>query len=479
MFAKTEEVLKFYDPTRNYTTTFSEQTKEDLRDYIENPYSNASQLRSISRYLMFHSQVYKKIIWDNAAMIDTQYRQIIPNYDFTKRNQNDQKAEKSFYETAKMLDLMNLPSEMLKVYLECWTVDVFYGIYYFFKDQGGFLFPLDPDYCKIIGVYPTGDFAFALDCSWLRTYEDELELWGEPFVSMYKAYTKDTQGMRWQEVPAEYACCMKLDLVNQEYAIPPYLPIFNSLLDLEDLKGIQAIQAAEQIYKMFVFKVPLQSNSSRINDFAIDPQIVAKYFERAKQIMPDDYVGAIMSPVDIDTLQFNEDAASDVNKVEDAAKNVMKSAGHTLFGIESGQTAIDAQLKAFEDFALSSLLPQTQAWVNRQLLCRLANPSKVKFLEVTKYSRKEFKESIMKDLNYGLPMLNVMGALNGFSEVELLSLAKLHEAMGLRTKYYPYATAATQGAHNIDSVEGKENGRPKGEPTDASEASADKRDARG
>lgn len=483
LFKKSEEALKFYDPTIASSKSFTTGSKELLRQYISNPYSYASQLRSLSRDLRFKSGVYAKIINDNACMIDTKYRQIIPNIDFTKNNPSpDSKVKKSYFETAKMLDYMNLPSEMLKVYLECWTVDVFYGVYYYFKDQGGFLFPLDPDYCAITGVYPTGDFSFALDCSWLSNYDDELiEMWGEPFTTLKRNYDNDSMEYQWQEMPAEYACCMKINLENYEYAIPPLLPLFNSLLNLEDMKNAQALAEAAKIYKLLVYKMPLIKGSMNPDDFAVDPRTCMAYYDKAIQVAPDEYVGSIISPgMDIEAITFPEDGASDVDRVENSSKNIMKSAGHTAIAEPEGATAVIASLKADEDYAISSLLPQTEGWVNRMLQCHLSNPSKVKFLEVTKYTKEEYKESLIKDMNYGLPMITALGALNGFSEIELMALAEAHEMMDLRTMFYPYATAATQGAHNIASIEAGENGRPKGETvTDDSESSEEKRDSSG
>ena len=482
LFAKTEEAIKLYNPEKNNFKTLNKSNKEYLRTYMAAPYSNAGRLREISRSLKLSSQYYRKIINDFACMIDTHYRQIIPNVDFTKNKRteaSDTKVQKSYFETAKMLDHMNLPSEMLKVYTECWTVDVFYGCYYYFKDEGGFMFPLDPEFCKIIGTYTTGDFAFALDCSWLRNYEDVIELWGEPFTSMYRAYQSDTQQNRWQEFPSQYACCMKVNLEDIENAIPPLIGTFNELMNLEDLKEIQALQDASTINKLLVFKLPLKNNSNRVNDWALDPKTGTTYYKKAAELITADYYSSIMSPMDIETISFPDDGASDVNKVENAAKNVMKSAGYTILAEPKGQTAVDASLKSVEDYAISSLLPQTQGWVNRMCGNYISTPSKVKFMEVTKYTRQEFKDSLIKDLNYGLPMITALGALNGFSEIELMAMAEAHEMMDLRSLFYPYATAATQGAHHKgDDIGGEETSSGKSS-TDNGEESKAKKEAAG
>ena len=160
----------------------------------------------------------------------------------------------------------------------------------------------------------------------------------------------------------------------------------------------------------------------------------------------------------------------------------MKSAGFSVTAEPEGATAVTAALRADEDYAISSLLPQTQSWVNRILSYYIKDPAKVKFMEVTKYTKDEFKESLYKDMNYGLPMMTALGALNGFSELEMLRLAYLNEALETRAFFYPYATAATQSAHTPESVI---NGTEKStdatpmDKSDSGEESADKRESAG
>lgn len=447
--------------------------RDTLRNYMENPTRYARELRNLSRFLKNRSQVYKKMITDNATMIDTHYRSIIPNIDPTKKNQSDSQILKSYYDTAKMLEEMHLPSEMLKVYLECWTVDVFYGAYYYVKGEGSFLLPLDPDYCQITGLYATGDFAFKFDCTYFRSKPEMLELWGEPFTSMYREYEKDTTNGRWQQMPAEYACCMKVNIEDYLYSIPPYLPVFDSIINIEDLKGIMSIADAQQIYKMIAFKMLPKNNGQGVDDFPVDPSTVADYYWQFVRNLPD-YIGAFVTPVDVEAITFDQDQASDVNKVENSSKNILKTAGHIALADPSGTTAMMAAIKADEDFAISSLLVQTEAWVNRMLSVHLSKPSRVKFLEVTKYTKNEFKESLKNDLNYGLPMITTLGALNGYSELDLISMAKMNDALGLRDLFKPYETASTRS--EADS----EGGRPENSiPTDEGEASKEERDRNG
>lgn len=477
LYKKSIAALNLYNPAKTTTRVSNTFNKETLKGYMEHPYANEKNLRNLSRFLRNRSQVYKKIINDNATMIDTRYRQVIPNYDLVKKSKSggasDEKIRKSYFETIKVLDTMNLPSEMLKVYLECWTCDVFFGAYYYFKDEGGIMIPLDPDYCKIIGVYPTGDFAFAFDLAYFTGKDEQLELYGEPFTTMYKHYQSDTINMRWQQLPDEYSCCMKINLEDYLSTIPPYINLFYSLIDLEDLKELNAIEAENNLYKLLYMILPLFSNSSIPDDFSVDPETASQYYLKITSALPDN-VASFLSPLEIKQIQFDPDQTGDVNKVENASKNILKTAGHIAMADPNGATAMSAALRADEDYAISSLLPQTQAWVNRMLSYILPNPSKVKFLSVTKYSRDTFKEGLIRDMNYGLPVAQTLGILNGFSEADMISMARINNLVGIPELFTPLSTASTQSGADSEGGRPKETVR-----TDDGERSEAKKEAAG
>lgn len=470
-FDRAQNALKLLDPSKSVTKKFSTFSKETLRTYMKNPLANYKNLRNLSRFLYYRSQIYRRIINYNATMIDTNYRSVIPHIDIIK-GVDKEKIVKSFYETSLILDKMNLASEMLKVYTKCWIEDVFYGVYYFDEQEGGFILPLDPDYCQITSIYPTGDFGFDFDCSYFASHQTELELWGEPFKAMYNAYQKDTTSGKWQPVPDEYAICMKVDTTELTIPVPPYITLFDSIINLEDLKELTNIADEANIYKLLVAKIPLL-DSDDVDDFAVDPDTAISYFNKIKESLPD-YVNAIISPIDIESVSFDHDQAADVNKVENASKNILKTSGHSTLAEANGTTAVMAAIRADEEYAISSLIVQTQSWVNRFLMLKLSDPSKVKFLEVTKYTKDAFKDSLTKDMNYGVPFITTLGVLNGYSELDMISMANTNDALGLSELFKPLATSSTR------SSEENKTGRPENDtPTDESEDSEAKRERNG
>ena len=128
-FERSQNALQLLDPTKSSSATSSVFSKETLRQYMQNPVSNYKNLRNLSRFLYYRSQVYKRIINYNANMIDLTMRSVVPEVDFVN-GVDEQQMIQSYYDTLNMLEFMNLPLEFLKVYITCFREDVFYGCAY-------------------------------------------------------------------------------------------------------------------------------------------------------------------------------------------------------------------------------------------------------------------------------------------------------------------------------------------------------------
>lgn len=456
-FERSQNVLQLLDPASTSTKTFNTFSKETLRTYMRNPLAQYKNLRSLSRFLYYRSQTYRRLIHYNANMIDLNYRSVIPMVNLAK-GVDSAKMLKSYYETLAILDKMNLPLEFLKVYITCWKEDLFFGCVYY-DEEGFFVLPLDPDYCKVTGIYPTGDLSFDMDMSYFARRQDILEMWGEPFQSMYKEYQQNTVENRWVAMPDENCLCLKLNIEDWETPVPPYLGLFDSLINLEDLKEITAIADEQEIYKLLSFKVPLLKNSEDVDDFAVDMGTAIKYYQKIVDSLPD-YTNAILNPgLEMEDVSFDHDQATDVNKLETTTKSVLStSGGAAVLSAQnvSSSTSWKAAIVSDEEYALSSLLPQTQAWLNRFLSYQLKGAAKVKFMEVTKYSRLDFKDSLRQDATYGIPVKLAINTLNGFSELETLSMAHLEQALDITKLFVPLASSNTMNTGNLAGGQEKE-----------------------
>lgn len=380
-------------------------------------------------------------------MIDLKARSVIPYRNLMDENPNKKKILARYYSTLTVLEKMNLSLEFLKLYITAWREDVAYGVSYYDK-TGFFILPLDGNYCKVTGTYYDGTLAFSYDMSWFKNRQEQLEMYGEPFTTMYQKYLEEGASAKWQEVPQERAVCLKVNIDDLLLPLPPYIALFNSIISLADLEEIQAVKDEMSIYKMIVATIPL-TGSEVVDDFAVNPDTALEYYNKMVENLPE-YVGATMTTVPLTTLSFNDDAAKDVNTIENATETLFNTSGGAQIlnsSSISGATAVTMALISDGKYATSSLLPQTEQIVNRLLGYILKNPAKVKFLDVTPYTKDTFKKSIREDATYGMPNRLMLNTLNGISELETLSLKFLEQdILDLQNELIPVQSTHTQAS---------------------------------
>lgn len=475
-FANADESIKKLKNV-NSTSKFKsvgQVTKESLRTYLQNPSANEKNIRNLSRYLYVRSQIYYRLVKFYANMFDLNARSVIPPYSLVDKNK-PKDTLKSYNDTLQMLDKMNLQYEFLKVFTQCWREDLFCGVAYV-DETGFFILPLDLDYVKIVGIRADSTFVFAMDMTYFNKYPELLEYWGEPFQSMHSAYG-GVASEKFQIVSDEYSVCLKVRADDFELALPPLSGIFNSLLSLITMEDLQDIGDEQDIYKLLVAELPLLSGSSMPDDWAVDPSMALTYFNKMTESLPD-YMGAVLSPMKITPISFDSDQATQVNKIQKSTQSILNISGgsQVLNGATiSGTTAWTGAIKADSEFAISMLLPQAEATINRLLSFALPNPSKVKFFEVSVFTRDDLRKSLLENATYGLPTRLAVNALSGgFTELDTLSLNYLEtECLDLPNVF----GAPLQSSHTTAGGANNEGGAPtKDVKTDAGEASEDKRD---
>ena len=450
-------------------STLNSYSKDNVITYLQNITSNENNLRNLSRYLFYRSQVYFRLIMYNATMFDLNARTVIPAYDPIKTN-NSNKMLKSYYETLQWLERMNHQHEFLSVFINNFIEDVFYGCCWI-DETGIFILPLPPDNCKISGKYFTGDFSFSVNMSYFKKHEYLIEYLGEPLSTMYNAYGGNSAD-QWQPMPDEYALCTKYRLESWETICPPYSGLFIDLIGLLNLGDVQAVSDEQQIYKLITATIPLIDGSDIPDDWAVDIDTALNYYRRLEESVPS-YVGTAVTPLPLDVLSFSDDQASDTTKVQKATKEVLNTSGGAQIlnsSTISGAEAFRAATKADTELAISSLLGQVQGWTNRMLSYLVSDPAKVKFFEVSAYTKDAFKESLQKDLNYGFVSALAINSLNGFSELDTLALNYLErDVLKLNEKFIPLATASTQSGNN-------EGGAPEKSDTEISDEGSKTKD---
>jgi len=435
-------------------TTFS---KETVVTYLQNPSRNEANLRNLSRYLYYRSNIYFRICEFFANMPMLNARQVIPKMDLNK-GLDQKKSLKSYNDTLELLDRMNLVRNFKKVYSTVFREDVFYGLYWI-DDTGMIIIPWDPDYAKISGITSYGNYTFAIDVSWFRTRQDILESWGEPYTTLYDNYDKRGES-KWQEVKENGICIKFRD--DWELVVPPFSGIFLDLINLANLAEIQSVMDEQSIYKLVYKKAQLLPNGRTADEFAISTDLDIKYFDVFKELLPD-YVatGFVLGDEDLGVIDFsdNQDSAADSTRLSKAITQVLTTAGggEVLDGANvNSAAAFKAAMIANTRFALSSIIPQTEAWLNMVLDQQLSNPSKCHLFMVSPYTQDDFKENLLTGAQNGLPTSLAYNTFNEMSELDTMAMLEMQEILNIPDRLTPLSTSYTQSGTKGEVGQGRD-----------------------
>lgn len=382
-------------------------------------------------------------------MLMPEARTIIPRVDLVK-GADQTKMLKSYNDTADILEHMILNRNMKKVMTTVLREDIFYG-FYWLDDTGMIVIPADPDYCMIESITDYGNYTFAFDVTWFRNRQDILEMWGEPFTSMYAAFERGES--KWQSVPLEHNMCFKFR-DDYELIIPPWSGAFLEITDLLNLADLQAAADESSIYKLIYMKLKPITGSDLPDDFEVSPDLAIDYYYKMLDPVLSDYIASAVIPGsdDLGVIDFSDnDTASDTNRVLKSQTSTLNLMGGAEVlsgaGITSAE-AFRAAMIANTHFALSSIVPQLEGWVAMVLDLNLNNPSKVKFFKVSPFTQKEFQEQLLTAAQNGLPTALAYNNFNGFSEKDTLSMLQMQEVLGIPQILKPLQTSYTQSSED-------------------------------
>lgn len=477
-FAKVKEAIQLIDLTKTETRSFTIFNKEKLRQYMQNPKSNESNLRNLSRFLYRVSHNYRRLVSYQAEMVDLTAMTVVPYFDMTEEQHDDEKILKSYYDTLIQMDKMNMASEILKCLLIAWREDTFYG-YTYEDDSGFFIYPLDGDYCRVSSVNFDGTLNFAYDFSYFRSHQADLEYWDSEFQKKYNQFQSDNT-LRWQELDPERTFVIKINIDDPTLNMPPLSGLFEPLIDLIDLQSIQSVKDDLSIYKLLVARMETLTNADEPDDFSVDIDTAIEYYNRLAESLPE-CVSSAISPLKIEPIEFKGDQTEAVNRISEAASNLFKlSGGAQILDNEkiAGSTAFEAAILCDTMMAVKPVLSQIEERINRYLTFVLGDDhAKVKYLEVSPYTKSKKKKELMESGERGVPVKLAVAALDGFSPLDTLAMDYLENSvLKLHETWIPFSISYTQSSSAV--AQGKTDpatgGAPKkDEVTDEGEKSRD------
>ena len=476
-FAALQGVLSLIDLTKNKNITYNTYSRESLRSYLKNPASSGNQknLRKLSNYLYTVSHVYRKIINNKVNQLTCKNWVAYPKVNET--GEIDDAAFDHYNQVCSYVENMHMESQIKKCLTRAWLDDVCFGFTYGDpKNDEFFIHILPADYCKISSQHYYGArLNFAFNFSYFDSNTYDLETWDPIFNKMYNQYKSDSSLM-WQELPVERTFCLKINIDNLDFPCPPFSGMFDSIISLCDLQQIQDAKDELSAYKLINMKIPLISGTKDVDDFAIDLDLSNAFFQKAMGVIPPN-AATILSPFEIDTVDFNENTAEDTNIINKAYQNLVEANGDIICNSNKITNSTSFKLALMAD-SFSAMAPVTQinTWINLYIKQNLnVEDVIVEFSDVSKYFEEDRINLLLKLGQYGVPVKNELASLAGLNPAKCRSMEYIEEKLGIsKSKWVaPLVSSNTQSGMS-ENGDGSE-GRPlKDEPlSDEGEATRD------
>lgn len=460
VYAQLKDILQLINLETTKSVTSTTYNKENLRQYLQAPSteSNQKSLRKLSDFLYSISQTYRRMINYKAEQITCQSWIAYPLINLVE--DVDVESVKEEYErVTKITHNMHLDSQILKVMLQAWKHDVFYGFVYGDPETDGtfYIHPLNPDYCRIYSAsYNQGCLGIAFDMSYFRSFADDLEYFDPIFQKLYNQYLTDN--IRWKELPIERTLCIKINIDNLDYPIVPFSGILEDIINLEDLQAVQSVTDELSAYKMIWAKIPTISGSKEVDDFAIDLNLANDFYRKLMELIPDG-VNLGLSPMDLNTLEFKgNSAAEDTNTLNKAYSQLIETNGSIVLN-SNKITNSESFKKAMQVECIDAMKPivQINAWINLYLKMNYSVENwVVEYSDVSPYFVEEKIKTLKEAGQYGLPVKLTYASLLNINPVKERGMSFVENMLGLGSTdwIHPLVSSNTQSSVAEESTGG-------------------------
>lgn len=470
-----DKILQLVDLTSSSTKTWTVFNKDNLRSYLQNPYSANSQtnLRNLAKFLYTLSFPLRRIVNYFASLPDFSMYKV--NLDFSLVEENDEESLLQDYEDAcRFIRKMNLEINMFKLMVIAWREGVVYFQPYQDDDGTMLLMPLDSQYCKIGSIGYNNLLHVAFDFSFFNGSNSfYLEVWDPEYKKKYNAYQNDSS-LRWQEL--ETARAFKIDVSDIDLVIPTFASLFEGLIDLIDLQSLIAVKDSLDIYKLLVMKIPMLSGAKNPDELALNLTLAQKFYAKALNVLPEE-IGLILSPgMDIDSVSFDKNATSDTNAIADSYQNLMEQTGISQIFDSSrltGASSVKMSMLADAMMATKGIMKQVEAFVNERIQMEYPNSvAYLKFIDTTTYTKDDRISQVKDAASLGLPVKQEYMTLLGYDPLETIASDWLETKLGMSVDKFihPLVSSHTQSG-NSDT-----GGAPEKDDGDLTDDGADTKD---
>ena len=420
-----------------------------------------AELRVLNNYFYQNSGMYKRLLSYLANLFTMDYY-IVPNFLDGLGNIKKEKIIKELNSILFMFDNMQIKQSLKNINFNILLDGSFFG--YIRQDTSVITIQkLNPDYCisryKMNGRYCVEFNVKYFDEMYRNETERSAALAAFP-KEISKAYNAYKAGKLKSSYPSDYSgMWILLDINNSicfkitEDGVPFFAPIMLDILNISDYKEIEKERSLQELYKLFIQKMPLDKDGNLIFDIA---ETEAFHTNGASVLADSPGVDILTTFADVEMINLQENNRALRNDLEIASNSFFNESGTSkMIFSATGNIALDKSVKTDEGL-MQILLDQYEFFLN-SFLQMLFNNRKYYYqliiLPITIFNRQEMSKFYREQASYGYTRMPATIASGISQSAFLASLTFENDILNLSERMIPLSSSYTQSG-------GADEGRP-------------------
>lgn len=449
---------------------FRRFTKFDIIKFLENPYRHRRELTDVVNYIYAASSHFRRLIQYFVSLSDLSY--VVLPYRVDPKKASVRIVNNNYRRVLDFLSCMSIKTQFPKILTVCIREDVFYGTVLRTKDNIT-IQQLPSRFC-LVSEIEGNVMNVTFDFSYFNMRPELLDYYPEEFRIKYEnIYLKDKLKNRWIPLDSPNSFAIKCNVDIPEYPIPPFIGILREIYDLEDYKNMKLAKTAIENYALVTMKIPMDDEGHWLLDF----EKAKDFWSNLDSVLPEE-VGSVLTPMDIDKVDFEKSNVGDSDTITDAEENLFSSAGVSSLLFSNPKASANALALSIKvDQALTfGVVKSIQDMVNRLIQAEPYGKNfKVEFLDVSPFNRKEAGDAYLKACQYGIPMISYYCASQGLGQTEMDSMSFLEtEVLGLQKMFKPLINSSNASAE--EELLSNTGGAPRKDDTELTETGEETRE---
>ena len=452
------------------TPTFSLYTKDNITEYLKNPYNYQQQLRRAVTYIYGASPHFRRLIQYFAGLSDLAY--VVSPHRIDPKTANAKSIGRNYRKVLNAMSAMSVKTQFPKILTVCLREDTFYGTMWVTNDNIT-IQQLPSDYCAVSTI-EGNVLNVSFDFSYFNANSQYLSFYPPEFQTKYNIYQNNRSSMRWQELDSPTSFAIKCNNDILDYALPPFAGILREVYDLEDYKQLKLTKTSLENYAMLVMTIGLNENG----EWQIDLDKAKEFWRNLDSVLPDE-IGSVLTALPINKISFEKSHTGDTNTIAEAEQNLFSAAGVSSLLFNNDKASANALVLSIKaDQAITyGIVKSIEDAVNRFIQAQPYGKNfKVTFLDCSPFNRKELGDMYLKACQYGVPMVSYYCASQGLGQAEMDCMNFLeNDILDIKSTFIPLQSSSTQSGPNGNGAT-DEGGAPPKDIEDLSESGEQNRE---